>query len=94
MEYTRAYRDEQADTGLVNRHWKEIFPLMHKRYLFAGVDNFLFYDVWNNGTVNENIFAYYNLHSVVLLRPGPGPFQRRSPIRHPLGSESGPMHAR
>ncbi len=60
MEYTRAYRDEQVDEGLLNRHRHDIFPLMHKRYLFAGVENFLFYDVWNNGTVNENIFAYSN----------------------------------
>lgn len=60
MEYTRAYRDEQVDQGLLDRHWHDIFPLMHKRYLFAGVDLFLFYDVWNNGVVNENIFAYSN----------------------------------
>ena len=60
MEYTRAYRDEQPDGGLVDRHWHDIFPLMHKRYLFAGVENFLFYDVWENGVVNENIFAYSN----------------------------------
>lgn len=60
MEYTRAYKDEKVDEGLYNRHCHDIFPLMHKRYLFSGVDNFLFYDVWNNGTVNENIFAYSN----------------------------------
>jgi len=60
MEYTRAYRDEHPDEGLVGRHWHDIFPLMHKRYLFSGVDNFLFYDVWNNGVVNENVFAYSN----------------------------------
>ena len=60
MEYTRAYRDEHVDEGLYNRHWHDIFPLMHKRYLFAGVDNFLFYDVWKDGRVNENIFAYSN----------------------------------
>lgn len=60
MEYTRAYRDEQVDQGLMDRHWHDIFPLMHKRYLFAPVENFLFYDVWNNGTVNENVFAYSN----------------------------------
>ncbi len=60
MEYTRAYRDEQPDEGLVHRHWHDIFPLLHKRYLFAQIENFLFYDVWNNGTVNENIFAYSN----------------------------------
>ena len=60
MEYTRAYRDEQVDQGLYDRHWRDIFPLMHKRYLFAGVENFLFYDVWSNGAVNENVFAYSN----------------------------------
>jgi len=60
MEYTRAYKDERVDEGLMNRHRHDIFPLMHRRYLFAGVENFLFYDVWNNGSVNENIFAYSN----------------------------------
>ncbi|MBR0496010.1 MAG: alpha-amylase [Treponema sp.] len=60
MEYTRAYKDEQPDQYLVDRHKREIFPLLKKRYLFAGVEDFLFYDVWNNGSVNENIFAYSN----------------------------------
>ncbi len=61
MEYTRAYKEETPDEGLLNRHWHDIFPLMKKRYLFANVENFLFYDVWNNGVVNENIFAYSNM---------------------------------
>ena len=60
MEFTKAYRDESPDQDLINRHWHDIFPLMKKRYLFANVDNFLFYDVWDNGGVNENIFAYSN----------------------------------
>jgi glycosidase len=60
MEYTRAYRDESPDGYLVDRHYREIFPLLKKRYLFAGVENFLFYDVWDNGSVNENVFAYSN----------------------------------
>ena len=60
MEYTKAYRDEQPDQYLIGRHKNEIFPLMKKRYIFAGVEDFLFYDVWNNGSVNENIFAYSN----------------------------------
>ena len=60
MEYTRAYRDEKPDEGLVGGHWQLIFPLMKKRYLFAQVEDFLFYDVWDNGHVNENIFAYSN----------------------------------
>lgn len=60
MEYTRAYRDEKPDEDLMNRHRHDIFPLMHKRYLFAQVEDFLFYDVWDNGSVNENVFAYSN----------------------------------
>ncbi|MBP5446557.1 MAG: alpha-amylase, partial [Treponema sp.] len=60
MEYTRAYRDEKPDEGLVNGHWQLIFPLMKKRWLFAQVEDFLFYDVWDNGHVNENVFAYSN----------------------------------
>ena len=38
MEYRRAYRDEQPDGWLVERHEREIFPLLHRRYLFAEVD--------------------------------------------------------
>ncbi|MCR5605278.1 MAG: alpha-amylase [Treponema sp.] len=60
MEYTKAYKNESPDQGLVARHWHDIFPLIKKRYLFSGVENFLFYDVWNNGVVNENVFAYSN----------------------------------
>ncbi|MCR4714217.1 MAG: alpha-amylase [Treponemataceae bacterium] len=61
MEYTKAYRDEVPDYDLVDRHKHDIFPLMKKRYLFSGIENFFFYDVWNNGTVNENVFAYTNM---------------------------------
>ena len=60
MEYTKAYKDEKPSDYLVDRHWKDIFPLMKKRYLFSGVENFLFYDLWQDGNVNENVFAYSN----------------------------------
>ena len=60
MEYTKAYKDEKPNQWLVDRHWREIFPLMKKRYLFANVENFLLYDLWENGHVNENVFAYSN----------------------------------
>ncbi|MFQ5651018.1 MAG: alpha-amylase family glycosyl hydrolase [bacterium] len=61
MEYRRAYWDEPGNHDLVERHQREIFPLMKKRYLFAGVENFLFYDfVTPNGFVNENMFVYSN----------------------------------
>ena len=60
MEYTKAYKDEKPRDYLVERHWHDIFPLMKKRYLFSGVENFLFYDLWQDGAVNENVFAYSN----------------------------------
>ncbi|MCQ2983090.1 MAG: alpha-amylase, partial [Treponemataceae bacterium] len=60
MEYTKAYKNEEPDYGLIEGHRHDIFPLMKKRYLFSGIENFCFYDVWNEGVVNENIFAYSN----------------------------------
>lgn len=60
MEFTKAYWDETPDADLIARHEHDIFPLMKKRYLFAEIENFLFYDVWDNGHVNENVFAYSN----------------------------------
>ena len=60
MEYRRAYRNEIVNEGLVERHRREIFPLMKRRWLFAGVENFRLYDFWENGRVNENVFVWSN----------------------------------
>ncbi|NTV20729.1 MAG: alpha-amylase [Chlorobium limicola] len=61
MEYAKAYYDEQPDNHLVERHYREIFPVMKKRPLFADVRHFFLYDVYApEGTVNENVFAYSN----------------------------------
>ncbi len=61
MEYRRAYWDEQPDGYLVERHEREVFPLLHRRYLFAGVENFSLYDYFaSEGYVNEDVFAYSN----------------------------------
>ncbi|MCQ2576793.1 MAG: alpha-amylase family glycosyl hydrolase, partial [Treponema sp.] len=60
MEYTKAYKNETPNQYLVDRHWHDIFPLMKKRYLFSGVENFYLYDLWQDGNVNENVFAYSN----------------------------------
>ena len=63
MEYRRAYRDEQPDGWLIERHERQLFPLFHRRYLFADVTDFLLYDVFDpGGWVNEDIFAYSNRH--------------------------------
>ncbi len=71
MEYRRAYYDETPDEWLVKRHEREIFPLMHKRYLFAEVTHFLLYDFYTpEGYVNEDVYAYSNSngdeHALVL----------------------------
>lgn len=61
MEYRRAYWDETPDEHLVLRHEREIFPLVRKRYLFAEVEHFLFYDFYTAaGWVNEDVIAYSN----------------------------------
>ena len=61
MEYKKAYWDENPNPELVKRHEREIFPLLHKRYLFSEVDNFQFYDfITPDGHVDENVFAYSN----------------------------------
>ena len=61
MEYYRPRFEEWPNQGLVDRHNREIAPLLHRRALFAESDNFLLYDLWHSGGgVNENVFAYSN----------------------------------
>ena len=61
MEFRRAYWNETANAGLVARHEREIFPLLRRRHVFAGVAEFLLYDFFStNGAVNEDVFAYSN----------------------------------
>ena len=61
MEYRYAKWDEQPDWDLIRRHERELFPLMKRRHLFAGVEHFILYDFFTlEGHVNENVFAYSN----------------------------------
>ena len=61
MEYYRPRFDEVPDQLLVERHQREIAPLLHRRKLFAESDHFLLYDYWRpDGGVDENVFAYSN----------------------------------
>ncbi len=60
MEYRRAYKDETPDEHLIKAHEEKIFPLMKRRWLFSGAENFVFYDFWNGDNVDENVFAYSN----------------------------------
>lgn len=61
MEYRRAYWDEPIDQGLVRGHELWIFPLLKRRWLFSGAEQFALYDfVCHDGAVDENVFAYSN----------------------------------
>ncbi|MDL1942366.1 alpha-amylase [Chloroflexi bacterium CFX2] len=61
MEFRRPKWEETPDGGLIQAHEWRIFPLLHRRFLFADVENFLLFDFYlPNGSVDENVFAYSN----------------------------------
>jgi glycosidase len=61
MEYRKAYWDESPDSFLIERHEREIFPLLRLRRLFTDVTNFLLYDFYTQeGFVNEDVYAFSN----------------------------------
>ncbi len=61
MEYRRSYRDERPDPALVQRHERDIFPLLRRRRIWSGVENFRLFDFErHDGGVNEDVFAFSN----------------------------------
>ncbi len=61
MEYQRPRYDESPDPWMVERHEREIAPLLKRRWLFAESGNFRLYDFYrDHGSVDENVFAYSN----------------------------------
>lgn len=69
MEFRTPKRDEAVDEDLLRGHELKIFPLLHRRSLFAGSEHFLLYDFYTDsphhagaggGGVNEDVFAYSN----------------------------------
>jgi glycosidase len=63
MDFKQAMHNEHPNEELVARHQHLIAPLLKSRHLFAGSEHFLLFDFWNdNGTVDENVFAYSNRH--------------------------------
>lgn len=61
MEYRRAYYNESPNEWLIGEHYRRIFPLFRRRYLFSGVDCFQLYDCYNgNGGVEESVYAFVN----------------------------------
>ncbi|MCK6539079.1 MAG: hypothetical protein L6Q26_03385 [Anaerolineales bacterium] len=63
MEFRKPKWDETPNEGLIAGHDWKIFPILHRRYLFADVENFFLYDLYTaDGHVDENVFAYSNVH--------------------------------
>jgi hypothetical protein len=61
MEYRRARLDESPDAWLVERHERDLFPLLHRRRQFAEVRDFLLYDlVRDDGGIDDHVLAYSN----------------------------------
>ena len=60
MEYKKAYWDEWPNDWLIESHYKKIFPLLKKRYLFSGVEYFNIYDLYQNGNIHDSAFCYSN----------------------------------
>ena len=63
MEFRKPKWDETPDEGLVGGHAWKIFPVLHRRYLFADVENFFLYDLLTaDGLVDEDVYAYSNVY--------------------------------
>ncbi|NUM69215.1 MAG: alpha-amylase [Ignavibacteriaceae bacterium] len=61
MEYKRAYYNETPDGYLIERHEREIFPLLKKRYIFSEAENFELYDlITPERHIDHNVFAFSN----------------------------------
>ena len=61
MEYRWPRYEEDPDPSLVERHDREIAPILKRRWLFAESAHFLLYDFFTgSGAVDENVFAYSN----------------------------------
>ncbi|MBM3180371.1 MAG: alpha-amylase [Chloroflexi bacterium] len=83
MEFRRAKWDETPDDGLVRGHEWRIFPLLHRRALFADVEHFLLFDFYlPNGGVDEEVFAYSNRFNDPSTRFASGQAQRGLVIYH------------
>ena len=60
MEYCRAYWDEKPNHHLIDEHYRRIFPLLKKRYLFSGIEYFQLFDLYHDGVVQQSAFCYVN----------------------------------
>lgn len=62
MEYFAPRWQEEVDLQLVERHRRQIFPLLRTRALFSGSESYQLYDFISAYGIEENVFAYSNQH--------------------------------
>ncbi len=61
MEFYKPKWKEQEQLDFIERHKREIFPLLRKRYMFSDVEHYHLFDfTGQDGTTDENVFAYSN----------------------------------
>jgi glycosidase len=60
MEFRRARWHEEPKAWLIERHEREIFPLLHRRNLFAEARDFRLFDLETADGVAEDVFAFTN----------------------------------
>lgn len=61
MEFYKPQLEEPVNEQILARHQSQVFPILHQRYRYAGVENFRFYDFHSDrGTVNEHVYAFTN----------------------------------
>ena len=60
MEFRRPQRDERPDEGLIERHRREIFPLLQQRWRFAGSSGFRQLTALEGSNEVPDVFAYSN----------------------------------
>jgi ADP-glucose type glycogen/starch synthase len=60
MEYLTPRWDEAPNRGLIERHRRQLFPLLRRRALFSGAKYFQLYDFVSTYGVEQDVFAYSN----------------------------------
>ncbi len=60
MEYLTPRWQEEPDQQMLERHQRQIFPLLRQRALFSGAEHFQLYDFVSDFGVEQNVFAYSN----------------------------------
>ncbi len=95
MEYKKPRYDELPNQYLYDRHKKEIFPILKKRYLFSDVEKFLLFDFETNESVIQDVFAYTNefekQHSLVIYNNKFANYNGKIQYAHSFDSDKNPI---